>query len=157
MKTRQEGLTKNWLKRSSFVHESKKLTRQFQDRLPQRALPFFQPDMSKPWVTDTTDLKVHTTVPSHSSGDTQDDKVKQSLTLAMTAERYSEEAWIHAFADGSATNAVTNRGAGILVHFPGGQKATVSVAIGRHCSNYSAETETFMKAASIVQASDHNC
>ena len=108
-------------KRSSFVNESKKLSRQFHDRLPQSTLPFFPPDMSEPWVTDITDVKVHTTVPSLSDGETQDDMTKQSPTLAMIAERYPQEAWIHVFTDGSATNAVTNGGAGILVHFPGGQ------------------------------------
>ena len=75
----------------------------------------------------------------------------------MIAERYPQEAWIHVFTDGSATNAVTNRGAGILVHFPGGQKVSASVAVGRHCSNYRAETEALIQAASIVQASDQDC
>ena len=75
----------------------------------------------------------------------------------MIVERYPREAWIHTFADGSATNAVTNRGAGILVHFPGGQKATASMAVGKHCSNYRAETEDLTQAASIAQASDHDC
>ena len=98
-------------KRSSFVHESKKLSRQFHDRLSQSTLPFSPPDTSEPWVTDITDIKVHTTVPSLSDGDTQDDTVKQSLTLAMIAERYPQEAWIHVFTDGSETNAVTNGGA----------------------------------------------
>ena len=57
----------------------------------------------------------------------------------------------------SATNAVINGGAGILVHFPGGQKATESMAVGKHCSNYRAETEALIQAASIVKASDHDC
>ena len=74
-------------KRSSFVHKSKKLTHQFRDRLPQRTLPFFLQDMSEPWVMDITDIRVHTTVPSLSGGDTQDETVKQSLALAMIAER----------------------------------------------------------------------
>ena len=139
MKTRLEGLTKNRLKRSGFVHESKKLSRHFHDRLPQSTLPFFPPDMPEPWVTDITEIKVHTTVPSLSDGDTQDDTVKQSLTLAMIAERYPQEAWIHVFTDGSAMNVVTNGGAGVLVHFKGGQKVSASVAVGRHCSNYRAE------------------
>ena len=111
MKTRLEGLTKNRLKRSSFVRESKKLSRQFHDRLPQSTLPFFQPNISEPWVTDVTDIKVHTTGPSLSGGDTRDDTVKQSLILAMIAERYPQEAWIHVCTEGSATNAVTNGGA----------------------------------------------
>ena len=82
MKTRLKGLSENQLKRNSFVHESKKLSRQFHDRLPQSTLPFFPPDMSEPWVTDITDTKVHTTVPSLSGGNTQDNSVKQFLILA---------------------------------------------------------------------------
>ena len=39
---------------------------------------------------------------------------------------------------GQVWELVTNGGAGILVHFPGGQKESVSAAVGRHCSNYHA-------------------
>ena len=157
IKTRLGGLTKKQLKGSSFVHESKKLNRQFHDRLPESTLPLFPPDMSEPWVTDITDIKVLTTVPSLSGGDTQDDMVKQSIILAMIAERYPQEARIRVFTDGSAKDAVTKGGAGILVHFPGGQKSSASMAIGKLCSSYCAEAEALMQAASIVQASDHDC
>ena len=54
------------------------------------------------------------------------------------------------------TNAVTNGGAGILVHFPGGQKASKSMTVGKHFSNYRAETKALIQAASIVQASNHD-
>ena len=70
MKTMLEDLAKNRLNRSSSVYESKKLTRQFQARLPRGTFPFFPQDMSEPWVTDISDMKVHTTVPSLPSGDT---------------------------------------------------------------------------------------
>ena len=152
MKTRLEGLTKNRLKRSSIIHESKKLSRQFHNRLHKNTLPFFPPNMSDPWVMDITDIKVHTTVHSLSGGGAQDDTVKQSLTVAMIAERYPQETWIHVFTDGSATNAVTNEGAGILVHFPRGQKASASMAVGKHCSDYRAETEALMQTASISRS-----
>ena len=69
------------------MHESEKLTGQFQDRLRQRTLPCCLTDMSEPWETDTTDITVHATVPFLSGGETQDDTVKQSLILAMIAER----------------------------------------------------------------------
>ena len=39
----------------------------------------------------------------------------------------------------------------------GGQRASASMAAGKHCSNYHAETEALIQAASIVQASDHGC
>ena len=74
-------------------------------------------------------------------------------SLAMIAERYQQEAWIHTFSDGSATNTVANRGAGLLLHFPQGQKATASLAIRKHSSNHIAEKEALMQAASIAQAS----
>ena len=127
------------------------------NKLPQSTLPFFPPHMSEPWVTDITDIKVYTTVPSLSDGDTQDDTMKQSLTPSMIAERYPQEAWIHVFTDGSATNEVINGGASILVRFPGGQKVSASMAVAKHCSNYRAETEALIQAASIVQASGHDC
>lgn len=41
----------------------------------------------------------------------------------MIAERYPQEAWIHAYTDGSATDAMANGGPGILVHFPSVQTA----------------------------------
>ena len=109
--------------------------------------------MSEPWVMDMTDIKVHTTVPSLSGGDTQDGTVKHSHTLTMTPERYPQETWMHAFTDGSATNG----GVGTLVLFPGGQKASPRLVTGKHCSNIRAETEALMQAASIVQASDPDC
>ena len=108
--------------------------------------------MSEFRVTDITDIKVHVTVPSLSVGDTQDDKMKQSLILAMIAEGYPEAAWIHVFTDGSANNVEANRGPGILVQFPGRQKAIAIIAVGKHCSNHRADTEALMQAASIVQA-----
>ena len=37
------------------------------------------------------------------------------------------------------------------------QKATASMAVAKHCSNYRAETEAPMQAASKVQALDHEC
>ena len=49
---------------------------------------------------------------------------------------------------------VTNGGPGILVHSAGGQKATTSMATGKHCFYYHAKTEVLMQSVSIVQASD---
>ena len=120
-------------------------------------LPLFPPDMSEPRAIEITDTKVHATVPSLIGGDTQDDKVKQSLTLSMIAERYPQEAWINAFTDGLATNAEVNIGTRTLVHFQGGEKTTSSITIAKHCSGYHAETEALMHAASILKASDRDC
>ena len=153
VKSRVEGLTMNRLKKVVLCMIARSWPVGFKADCPRDHSSSSPPDMSEPWVTDITDIKVHTSL---SDGDTQDDTVKQSLTLAMTAERYPQEAWIYVFNAGSATNAVTNGGAEILVHFPGGQKATASIAVGKHCANYHAETEALMQTASILEASDHD-
>ena len=89
--------------------------------------------MSGPRVTDITDIKVYTTVPPLSGGDTQDDAVKQSLTLAKIAEKFLQEAWICVFTNtnqrGGQWGGEGGGGGGISVHCPGGQKATASIAI----------------------------
>ena len=69
------------------------------------------PDMLE--LKDITDTEVHNTVPSLSGGDTLDDKVKYSVTLAVTAERYPWETWIYVFTDGSATSTAATGGAGM--------------------------------------------
>ena len=75
----------------------------------------------------------------------------------MIEEQYPQEAWIHVYTDGSATNAVANGGVGILIRFPGGQTETASVPAGRYCTNYRAETDALVQAASIVQAAEDPC
>ena len=98
---------------------------QYQDRLPQNTVPLFLQDMLKPWVWAITDIKVHTTVPSLSGGDTQDGKVKQSFPLAMTAERYPQEACIYVL---MARHQRSCQGRSRYSYWHG-QKATASTAI----------------------------
>ena len=75
----------------------------------------------------------------------------------MLEEKYPSEAWIRIYTDGSSTNAVANGGAGILLQFPDGQSTAVSVATGRHSTNYHAETEALVQAAVMVQSSEDHC
>ena len=43
--------------------------------------------------------------------------------------------------DGSATKAITDGGAGIIIQYPSGATQTASSATGKHCTNCRAETE----------------
>jgi ribonuclease HI len=89
--------------------------------------------------------------------DDQDDLVKRTLTLAMISECYSAESWIHVYTDGSATNAVTNGGAGFHVRSPEGHSTTAGIPTGKHCSNYSAEVQALMQAASMIHDATSEC
>ena len=48
-------------------------------------------------------------------------------------------------------------GAGPPLQFLGGQTASVSVPTGTHCTNYRAETEALLQAASMSQDSNDQC
>jgi ribonuclease HI len=157
MKQRMQNLTKNRLKRSSFLHESKKLARAHQSSMPSTTLPLSHNDQPQPWNEDFANLRISTTVPLITSRDDQDDLVKRTLTLAMISECYPAESWIHVYTDGSATNAVANGGAGVHVRSPEGHSTTASIPTGKHCSNYSAEVQALMQAASMIHDTTSEC
>ncbi|KAK7093816.1 hypothetical protein V1264_007506 [Littorina saxatilis] len=157
MKKRMNNLTKNRLKRSSFLHESKRLAREHQASVPPSALPISFSDLPQPWNEDYKNLHISTTVPYVTSRDSQNDTARRTLTLAMIAERYPEDAWIHAYTDGSATNAVANGGAGVLVRSPEGHTSTAGIPTGKYCSNYAAEVQAIMQAASMIHDSESEC
>ena len=152
MNQKVEGLTKNRLKRSSFVHDSKRLRRAHISHLPAKTLP---PTLhqSRPWC-DTSEnkrLTICPTLPQVNPGATQGPAVKCALTRALIDESYPGEAWVQVYTDGSATQAVTDGGAGVYLRYPDGQTETVAMPTGKHCSNYSAEVQALMAAASVVQ------
>ncbi|XP_052236203.1 uncharacterized protein LOC127847991 [Dreissena polymorpha] len=71
----------------------------------------------------------------------------------MINEDFPSDLWTHVYTDGSATRAVEDGGAGILIRYPSGRNETHFMATGKRCSNYKAETEALMKAASMIENS----
>nr|KAG5689418.1 hypothetical protein BaRGS_017936 [Batillaria attramentaria] len=98
------------LKRSSFISDTRLLQRRLQERLPREVEPARPGSDPPPWINKLCDVTIHTTVPHLTTKDDHSDVSKRALTLAMLEERYPQEAWIRAYTDGSATNAV-RRGA----------------------------------------------
>ncbi|XP_070182474.1 uncharacterized protein [Littorina saxatilis] len=157
MNSRMEKPIRNRLKRSSFVHQSRSLKRQYLPHLPESTLPLDATGTCPtPWEANQKALEINTTVKGVTSRDMSDTS-KKALTLAMIADHYPEEAWIHAYTDGSATEAVRDGGAGVLVRYPEGEAQTASIPTGLHCTNYSAEVQAVKTAATIVDGSDHEC
>ena len=54
---------------------------------------------------------------------------------------------------GSATNAAANGGAGVHIKSPEGQTSTAGI----HSTNFSAEVQALVQAASMVQNMESNC
>jgi len=71
----------------------------------------------------------------------------------MIYEQYPSEAWTHVYTDGSATNAIRDGGAGIVIKHPNGATETASAATGTHCSNYKAESEALIQATAMIKDS----
>ena len=114
-------------------------------------------DLPQPGKGEHRSLQINTTVPSITPGDPRDNTITCSLTGAMTAERYSEEAWVHVYTDGSATDAVTSGGAGVHVRFPEGEVQSASIPAGKYCSNYMAAIQALVQATSVVRDSSNEC
>ena len=149
MQQKLENLTKNRLKRSSFIHYSKILRRQYRDKLPVTT-PLTSATRQTPWDALPVNLQINTSVPQLLYKDQQSDIVKKALTMALIAESFPEESWIHVYTDGSATNAETDGGAGIYAKFPDQPTEAMCLATGKFCSNYKAEVEALSKAAEVV-------
>jgi ribonuclease HI len=155
MNSRMEKPTTNRLKRASFVHQSRSLRKKHLPDLPESSLPLDPTAACPTREPNQKVLEINTTVKGVTSQD-MSDASKKALTLAMIEERYPSEAWIHAYTDGSATEAVKNGGAGVFVRYPEGRTETASIPTGTHCSNYSAEVQALTKAAKLIEAPDQD-
>ena len=109
------------------------------------------------FMDEATDFLRPTAVPNVSAGVSQGDTAKRALTLAMMEERFPNESWINAYIDGSTTNAVSNGGAGVHLKFPEGHTATAKIPTGKNCTNYGAEVQALMQAATMIIDSQHEC
>jgi ribonuclease HI len=156
MQHKLQGLTKNRLRRTSFVHKTKELTRRNAEKLGPSILPLNRSDLPKPWNQELANTHISTTVP-HLHPTSMDDATKRALTLAMIADEYPPESWTHIYTDGSATAAVKDGGAGIYIQHTSGRIDTVSVATGKHCTNYKAEYEAMVTALGMIEETLEDC
>ena len=141
--------------RSSFIRESRNLAQVHQVETPP-TLPIKMTDLPQPWKEDHKELKISSHVPGV-QGETQDTTAKRALTQALITDLYPSEAWIHAYTDGSARNAVSDGGAGIFIQSPEGQTIKKGFPTGKHCTNYTAEEEAIKHATVAVEELDTDC
>jgi ribonuclease HI len=96
-------------------------------------------------------IKICTSVPNLDKKKEENYNTRKVHTLAMINDEYPPEKWIHVYTDGSATDAVKDGGAGVLIQCPDGCTETASVSTGVHCSIYRAESEAILTAISKVE------
>ena len=83
----------------------------------------------------------------------QSNIVKCNIARSYIYDRYPEEAWTHVYTDGSATKAVSNGGAGVILFDPDREPVKEAIPTGKHCNNYKAEVEALKLAAKMVKDS----
>ena len=147
MKEKVEGRTKDRIKRSSFTHEVTKLQKDYPAVLTIPTLALSKQDFTNPFENTTSEIQIKTTIPQLDQEKELDASIRRSLALVNIAENYPPETWRHVYTDGSATKAITDGSAGIIIQYPSGAIQTASSATGKHCTNYRAETEALKQAS----------
>lgn len=156
MKTRLEKMSSGRINRSSFASETRALHREHQAKLPAVHPLTFSTD-TPPWKDHTGKVTVRTSVQGITRKDEQNEIAKRTMTLSMLEEQYPQQAWLHVYTDGSATNAINCGGAGVYIQHPSGERQTAAAATGQYCTNYKAEVEALILSAHTIKNSvDHN-
>ena len=151
MHDREKELESGRLKRSNFMREAKEFQRIHQDELPARMEPLQPTSDQPPWEYVSGNIDICCTVPQLHFKDDLSEDINKSLTLAMLEDRYPQEAWTRVFTDGSATGAIKNGGAGVYVRSPDGSTQTKAIPTGINCTNYRAEVEALIHAATMMR------
>uniref|UniRef100_A0A0B7BQG2 RNase H type-1 domain-containing protein n=1 Tax=Arion vulgaris TaxID=1028688 RepID=A0A0B7BQG2_9EUPU len=96
-----------------------------------------------PWeqVSDTAKI---ITISGITTGEIHNDLQKRTATMCMIQEKQLKQPWIHAYTDGSATNAIKKGGAGIFSTYPNNHNETRYIPMGKFCSNYTAEAQALL-------------
>ena len=147
MKDRFQNLAMGRLKRSSFIHQAKRLRRQISD-LPNVVSPIKHVPEQTPW-RDECGSQIH--IQTHVTGildkDEQNSLQRKTATLSFLDDEYPKDYWIRAYTDGSAQDTIKNGGAGVYIEYPNNSSETLKIPTGKFCHNYDAEIQAIKLAA----------
>jgi ribonuclease HI len=146
MKERFQNLAMGRLKRSSFVHQAKRLRRQLTD-LPEVDSPLRSVPEQTPWRERyEIPINIQTHVKGILSEDEQNSVQRRTATLSFLDDEYPQDIWVRVYTDGSAQNAVRNGGAGVYIEYPHKPRDTIRTPTGKFCNNYDAEIQAIRVA-----------
>ena len=147
MENRFQNLAMGRLKRSSFIHQAKRLNRQTTD-LPKVGIPLKSVPEQTPWREEETEPEVciQTEVKGILCKDEQNSIQRKTVTLSLLDEEYPHDLWVRVYTDGSAENAVKNGGAGVYIEYPNNVRDAIKVPTGKFCHNYDAEIQAIKVA-----------
>jgi len=147
MKNRFQDLAMGRLKRSSFIHQAKRLRRQMTD-LPEVERPLTSVPEQTPWREgNKMTIHIQTQVPGILEKEEQNSIERKTATLSFLDDEYPQDCWIRVYTDGSAQDTVKNGGAGVYIEYPNNNRDTAKIPTGKFCHNYDAEIQAIIAAA----------
>ena len=149
MKRRIDGMTKDRIKRESFLHKYQRLSKVFNNSINTIQSKYSSPPETSPQVNRS--LTIRNSIPGLTKE--QDDSVKNQEAFSYIDELYPQESWIHLYTDGSATNATWDGRAGSIIYLQRDQQIENSAATGKHCTNYGTEVKALEQGANLSMTS----
>ena len=110
MRARYGDLASGRLKRSSFIHRSKKLNREYKEELPDITREITPTLFPVPWE-QYPNLTIRTTINNYHTMIELNNLQKKTIVCNMIEDMYPREAWIQVYTEQSSSKAVKNRGA----------------------------------------------
>ena len=145
MKTKIHGMTKNRIKRESFIHKTNTLSEIYESSSNTVQSTYSSPPLCQ---NTTRSIDIRVTVPAVTRD--QDDTSKKLLTPSYIDDLYPQDTWIRIYTDGSATDAIQDGGAGSIIYLPDGDTIESATATGKHCTNYTAEVKALSQGAQAI-------
>ena len=151
MRTRMSDITKCRLKRSSFLHQSRRLERKNKDLLEHANKPIPTHSALPTWNRKQFP-EIRESIPGIQKKGEQIEPERKAVTLEYIDQIYPPEEWTHAYTDGSAEEANKNGGGGIYLKLKNREEIKLAIPTGLRSSNYKAETEALKTAATTLLA-----
>ena len=145
MKTKIHDMTKNRIKRESFIHKTNTLSKIYESSSNIVQSTYSSPP---PCQNTTRSIDIKVTIPAVTRD--EDDTSKKLLTLSYIDVISPQDTWIHIYTDGSATDAIQDGGAGSIIYLPDGDTIESATATGKHCTNYAAEVKALSQGAQAI-------
>ena len=137
------------LKRSNFLESARTLLKHLE-------IPPFDQDEDLPtyqqfplWNAKAPVI-VKDSIPGIARKDSMSLQDLETKTSDFINTNYPTELWIRVYTDGSAEEAVRNRGGGVLIECLDGTKIENSIPTGRHSTNYKAESAAIEEAVALL-------
>jgi ribonuclease HI len=143
--------TKCRLKRSSFVHNARRLERQDPELLQQGNKQIPTHSSVPAWRRDRFP-EVRETIPGILPKGTQSEPERKALALDHMEQAYPKVLWTYAYTDGSAEEATRNGGGGIFLTLKDGTHVRQAIPTGKFSTNYKAEADALQTAAETLCA-----